>query len=245
MYKNTFIGSLLVALLYVCTAQAALPDYLYEEWRKSPYPAKGQTVTVNPSPLLWPSARYWEKREVSYNVYLSQDSLFPADRTYRSLNQKYCMYNPHRKLEEGKWFWKYEEVENGKVIPKGTYSFHVASGTEGTVTPDFRSFVENIMKEHPRVMNYGRSMEEIHAKAPSHPLYAKMIREAEKVVAAEPYRGGSVGCQSGEGPSAESEGRQRGRGFPLPARGIYPVGQEGDARCLAGADGYSADLAYG
>lgn len=189
MYKNTFIGSLLVALLYVCTAQAALPDYLYEEWRKSPYPAKGQTVTVNPSPLLWPSARYWEKREVSYNVYLSQDSLFPADRTYRSLNQKYCMYNPHRKLEEGKWFWKYEEVENGKVIPKGTYSFHVASGTEGTVTPDFRSFVENIMKEHPRVMNYGRSMEEIHAKAPSHPLYAKMIREAEKVVAAEPYRG--------------------------------------------------------
>ena len=104
-------------------ASGLLPDYLYEEWRKSPFPQKGVTVSVNPSPLLWPSVRYWEKKDVTYNVYLSRDSVFSDESTMRSMGQRYCFFNPHRSLESGVWYWKYEIVDNGKVLPQGVFSF--------------------------------------------------------------------------------------------------------------------------
>ena len=170
-------------------ASASLPDYLYEEWRKSPFPQKGITVSTNPFPLLWPSVKYWEKKDVTYNVYLSRDRSFPDKSTLRSMGQRYCFFNPHRALEPGTWYWKYEVVDNGKVIPMGVFSFVVEEGTEGTVTPDFRTFVRNVSPGHPRVMTYGRELDSIRLTAPSHPLYKRIVREAEHAVSLSVYRG--------------------------------------------------------
>ena len=170
-------------------ASGLLPDYLYEEWRKSPFPQKGVTVSVNPSPLLWPSVRYWEKKDVTYNVYLSRDSVFSDESTMRSMGQRYCFFNPHRSLEPGVWYWKYEIVDNGKVRPQGVFSFVVEADAEGTVTPAFDAFVRNIPQVHPRVMNYGRNLDAIRHEAPSHPLYKRMIRAAEQAAVKPVYRG--------------------------------------------------------
>ena len=116
------------------SASADMPDCLYEEWRKSPFPQKGAAVPTNPSPLLWPSVRYWEKKDVAYNVYLSRDQSFPERGTMRSMGQRHCFFNPHRKLEPGTWYWTYEVVEDGKAVPQGVFSFEVEEGTEGVAT---------------------------------------------------------------------------------------------------------------
>lgn len=189
-FMRRFVYCILVCLLAdVGFVQAQLPDCLYEEWRKTPYPQKGIAVSVNPTPLLWPSVKYWEKKDVTYNVFLSRDSTFSEKGTMRSMGQRYCFFNPHRKLEPGVWYWTYEIVENGKAVPQGVFSFEVKKGTEGIDTPDFESFVRNVSSTHPRVMNYGRDMETIRKEAPSHPLYKRILREAEKASEAEIYRG--------------------------------------------------------
>lgn len=174
---------------FIQTGKASSPNYLYEEWRKSPYPSLGMAIEVNPSPLLWPSVKYWEKRDVLYNVYLSQDSLFSEKCTYRSLGQKYCFYNSHRQLEEGTWFWKYEVVENDKVIQYGPYNFIVRPQTEGLSTVDSKTFIQNIASAHPRVMNYGRDIKQIRKQALTHPLYKHILQKAKSIAHAEPYSG--------------------------------------------------------
>lgn len=165
------------------------PDYLYEEWRKTPYPAKNMRVTTNPTPLLWPSAKYWEKKDVLYNVYLSKDRNFPESETYKSLNQKSCFFNPHKRLTPGKWFWKYEEVNNGKIEPKGIYSFIITQESQGIETLPFEELIKKIPTSHPRIMNYGRSLNTIRKNAISHPLYNKIVEKANQVTLKEVYRG--------------------------------------------------------
>lgn len=189
MKRKTIFFALLLVFTYITCLQAQMPAYLYEEWRKSPYPADDMTVSANPSPLLWKSCKYWEKRDVTYNVYLSSDATFPKDKTLCSTDQRYCFYNPHRKLNPGKWCWKYETVENGKVSSSKTYSFIIPQSAEGLVTPTAEVFRRSINKSHPRVMNYGRPMAEIHRDAPQHRLYKSIINSAQEAAGKEIYRG--------------------------------------------------------
>lgn len=191
--KNTIVYRLLVlGLLVVFAAQlrAQNPDYLYEEWRLSPFPDKGIEVSSNPVTLLWPSAKRMERKNCVYNVYLSPDNDFPENKTIKSMGQRPCFYNTHVKLKPGKWYWKYEQVEKtGKVTSKGVFSFVVTPDAEGVVTPAFAELLNRIPTSHPRIMNYGRSMKDIHKEAPTHPIYKDIISRAEKVLKREIYRG--------------------------------------------------------
>lgn len=185
---------LLLGVVFSITTSFASnrPDCLYEEWRKSPYPSMGMIAPTNPTALLWRSEKYWEKKDVRYNVYLSQDISFSEKNTIKSLNQRYCFFNPHQKLKTGKWYWKYEIIEGDKIITKGTYNFDVTPGLNGIITPTAEQFIQNIPISHPRVMNYGQSMEMIREKAPSHPLYHSIIRRAKKIAVMQPYAGSVV-----------------------------------------------------
>ena len=189
MKRNTVFFVLLLTFAFIARLQAQMPASLYEEWRKTSYPADDAVVSTNPSPLLWKSDKYWEKRKVTYNVYLSRNAAFPKAETQSSMNQRYCFYNPHRKLESGKWYWKYETVENGKVSSSEVYSFIVPESADGLVTPTAEEFRNNISKSHPRVMNYGRSMADIHRDAPQHRLYKSIINTAKEAAAKQIYRG--------------------------------------------------------
>ena len=189
MKRNTVFFVLLLTFAFIARLQAQMPASLYEEWRKTSYPADDAVVSTNPSPLLWKSDKYWEKRKVTYNVYLSRNAAFPKAETQSSMNQRYCFYNPHRKLESGKWYWKYETVENGNVSSSEVYSFIVPESADGLVTPTAEEFRNNISKSHPRVMNYGRSMADIHRDAPQHRLYKSIINTAKEAAAKQIYRG--------------------------------------------------------
>ena len=178
-----------IAIMVISASAQHRPDYLYEEWRKSAYPSMDIAVSTNPTALLWRSEKHWEKKDVVYNVYLSQNQAFPEGKTIKSLGQRYCMFNPHQRLSEGKWYWKYEIVDGSKTTAQGPYSFVVPADAEGIITPTADGFMSNISKTHPRVMNYGRDLDQIRKDAPSHPLYKSIIRRASKIVSTNPYDG--------------------------------------------------------
>ncbi len=186
--KTTLTLALLIVVTSVVGA-TKYPTHLYEEWRKSIYPAEGITATTNPTALLWASENYWNKKDVTYNVYLSQDKEFAKGKTFSSLAQRYCFFNPHEKLAEGVWYWKYEVVEDGKVTSSAQSSFVVDAATGGVATPTSAQFVDAIYKGHPRVLNYGRSLSDIQRDAPSHPLYKRIINDAISLLDEQIYEG--------------------------------------------------------
>lgn len=167
------------------------PFYLYEEYRKTPSPINGVKVKLNPTELQWPSVKVWEHRDVTYNVYLSQDSSFPQGQTMRGESLSYCFYNPHKALKPGVWYWKYEIVDkrSGEKETKGVYSFMVEEGTEKFETPTFEEFLSNVNSRHPRVMNQGNDLEKIRKNAPKHAAYHVIMQKGEEALKAEIYRG--------------------------------------------------------
>lgn len=169
--------------------QIKLPDYLYEEFRKTPSPINHVKIKINPTELQWPSEKYWHKKNVTYNVYLSQDSLFQPEKTIKSENQRYCFYNPHKALNAGTWYWKYEIVEKGKTETKGIYSFTVTANTPKFETPSFDEFVSSISKKHPRVMNQGNDIHLIRKQASSHPAFNTITKKGNAVLKHEIYNG--------------------------------------------------------
>lgn len=165
------------------------PSAIYDEYRITPFPINDVGVKMNPTELLWPSIRYWEKRDVLYNVYLSRDPQFRSADTQVSKGQRYCFYNPHKALSPGKWYWKYEIVDNGNIETKGVYSFIVPEDAVLFETPDFEEFKSNIGKGHPRVMTQGNDIDVIRREAVSHPAYQGIVDKAEKILEYEIYDG--------------------------------------------------------
>lgn len=190
------ILSLFFSVLLATVASAVEPKCPYQEWRVSPFPAGDTTLHVNPVALLWPSEKYLHNEDVLYNVYLSRDKNFSDASTMTSKAQRACFYNPHRALQPGKWYWKYEILRKNPssatgydVTDTGINTFTVASDSKGLETPTANEFIAGISHAYPRVINYGRPMADIRRDAPSHPLYKSMISRAEKCLASEPYDG--------------------------------------------------------
>jgi|GEM_PF-1652630 len=165
-----------------------LPNTIYEEWRISPSP-NNKVVSQNPVALLWKSEKHWENKNVMYKAYLSKDKSFPKNNTIESSVQKYCFYNPHEKLDPGKWFWKYEIIQGDQKITKGVYSFTVNQESNVFETPKIETLLSKIPKSHPRVMNQGKNLDDIRLNAKDHPLYKKILASGNKVLALEIYRG--------------------------------------------------------
>ena len=172
-----------------CWGGVTYPDALYEEYRKTPSPIDDVQVKINPESLLWPSVKYWEGRDVLYNVYLSPDPSFPEDATQKSLGQSYCFYNPHKALTPGKWYWKYEIESDGTIETKGPYSFIVPEGIKVFESPTFEELLSKVSTEHPRVMTQGNDLETIRETAREHPAAPGIIDRAWKVCEREIYNG--------------------------------------------------------
>lgn len=133
--------------------------------RDFPYPIKGHKIIANPPVLTWPMEDYRypdtfpftpEYRELSsmtkYKVQLSRTKDFSKN-THTSEDLHLAFYNPHQKLEQGKWFWRYAIIKNGKIENwSATYDFVIEKET-----PNFQSLSANvayqkIVNKHPRIL---------------------------------------------------------------------------------------------
>ena len=119
---------------------------LYPKLRAWPTPTQGIAVNFNPPALLWPAHR---KKGTTYDVRLSQDSTFQSDQTMLAKNLPWTMFNPHKKLSPGQWYWQYK-------INDGDWStinrFVVTAEAIDFVSPPIETFWSAIPTVHPRAL---------------------------------------------------------------------------------------------
>ncbi len=136
------IGLLLLATA-ICSAQEKA---VYTRFLEATVPANGTTVVFNPPILRWP---YQKGQAVKYDVQLSRDSAFPEGSTIAASGLNGAIFNPHKTLEPGKWFWKYRL--SGKAWSPLQH-FTVTARALPMLSPEAAGFLAKIPEPHPRIL---------------------------------------------------------------------------------------------
>ena len=189
----------LLLILTVCVwpqlfLQAQLAGGIHENERQTPYPQEWHTLYVNPAPLLVPASMK-ESDYLQFN--LSRDKDFESPNAILSKPVPWLMFNPHRILESGTWYWRVRSVsKEGETMPwSKTYSFQVRGDTPQFVTPPFEQFLSRIPAGHHRIYCFLQdSLENSRRRMRNHPDFEPMITESREALAMDyrtdkcPYR---------------------------------------------------------
>ncbi len=179
MVKNIFSLSVLV-LLFSCTADIKPKEseglitldteVIYPKIRRWTTPSFGLESSINSPSFQWPSTKH--------GVYAIRIS------TSREFNENliqiddipFALYNVHRALEEGKWFWQYK-VNNGSWNELD--SFLITESTPHFVTPSIQSLLAKIPTTHPRVLARKADINAFRERASQYKETKMIIDEAD------------------------------------------------------------------
>lgn len=145
---------------------------LYPAIRNKVAPADGGEATLNPPNFLWPR----EANQTIYELELSQDADF-TNYVIRSGEQRACFFNPHRKLDAGTWYWRYQSRIGQKIQKSPIYSFVITDSTPVFVTPPIQEVVKNLPAQRPYMLTYGQSQEKILSTAKKYPHLVEKLRK--------------------------------------------------------------------
>lgn len=167
-------------------AETTYPDAYQEKIRTQPYPKADNELFLNPPPLIVPQAMKTDDR-LQFSLSSSRD--FDSPDTFITEPQEWCMYNLHRQLAIGTWYWRFRSVPadgSSTAAWSDTYSFEVKEETPVFITPGFGSFLENAPRVHPRLYCFlnGR-IDEARQNAASHPEYAMLQARASMAMTQE------------------------------------------------------------
>lgn len=157
---------------------------VHANMRDKPYPRDGQLLYINPAPLIVPQSVRPSGGFVEFE--LSMDMEFPESGTYRSGQKPWNMYNVHKPLEAGDWYWRFRAVESdGKA---GAWSevikFTVVGNEEIFVTPEWEVFRENIPETWPRTQCFlDEYLPVDFAEVSAHPEYQRVEIDAQSALA--------------------------------------------------------------
>lgn len=158
--------------------------YYHDRTRQEPYPKMNNQIYLNPVPLMVPSEM---KGKALLQFALSRSEAFDDDCTQLSEPVAWCMFNPHRTLEEGVWYWRFRTVSatDGTVGEwSETYRFEMTDDVPRFLTPDAESFLRALPTGHPRMHIYLNNQAEAARRTlTTHPEYKSLISRAKKVVA--------------------------------------------------------------
>lgn len=150
--------------------------------RTSPYPKMNNQIYLNPVPLMVPTAM---KGDGLLQFALSRSADFPKESTILSVPERWCMYNPHRIMESGMWYWRFRPVSTDNVYGEWseTYCFEMTDEIPCFFTPNTELFLENIPTGHPRLHVYLNGQAG-HARKTlsSHPEYQYLLNRANRAV---------------------------------------------------------------
>lgn len=196
--KQLFYTTLLAGLLVLpsCADDAVpapeeaegieAPEAWHDKTRTQPYPKLSNELYINPSPLIVPQAL---KTEEKIRFALSQDSTFPEASTQLSEAVEWCMFNPHRVLEAGHWYWRYRNVSADGT--EGEWSapieFEVKAETPVFVTPDFATFRTGVSQAeadtHPRIYCFlNDDLPEARQRVSAHDEYPALVYQADRAL---------------------------------------------------------------
>lgn len=159
-----------------------LPDAYHDKFRTKPYPKATNELYLNPPPLIVPESM---KTDKLLQFELSRNELFPESETQQSVPKPWNIYGPHRKLEEGTWFWRFRSISTdgtaGKWSPN--YSFEVKSETPVFVTPNFEVFHTKAPHSYPRLFCYlDPFIEKARRNVSSHREYKSLLNRAREAI---------------------------------------------------------------
>lgn len=174
--------TLLTTFIVFCMAATALyadvHSGIHENVRTIPYPQQGHTLYLNPAPLLVPLSMK-ESDFLQFN--LSQNKNFDGKSSILSKPVPWCMFNPHKILNPGTWYWRVRSVgKSGETMPwSETYSFSVTDDIPKFVTPEACKFLSSIPKEFPRIYCFlNDSLEQARKNMRTHPEFEIMVDDA-------------------------------------------------------------------
>lgn len=156
---------------------------IHENVRTTPYPQQGHTLYLNPAPLLVPLSMK-ESDFLQFN--LSQDRSFNEKSSILSDPAPWCMFNPHKVLSAGTWYWRVRSVsKTGDAMPwSPVYSFDVTDDIPQFVTPDVDTFLNNIPAGFPRIYCFlNDGLEQARVTVRSHPEFEQMIDDSRDALA--------------------------------------------------------------
>lgn len=165
---------------------AGIPDAYQDKIRTQPYPKADNELYLNPAPLIVPQAMKTGER-LQFSLSRTED--FSSSETLLSEPQEWCMYNLHRRLEVGTWYWRFRSTNLNGTTPgewSAIYRFEVKNDTPEFVTPPFQTFLANAPLLHPRIYCFlDDRIGEARNRVTSHPEYAELQSRASQALKAE------------------------------------------------------------
>jgi hypothetical protein len=158
-------------LIFYQVKEKVNADVIYPKIRIWTSPSKGDEPSFNSPSFQWPS-----KKNARYSVRLSSSKDFMSNLIEKE-GIPYAIFNPHKKLEEGKWYWQFK-VNNGKW--NEIDSFSIAPSTPKFETPEIKTLLAAIPASHPRVLSKKADLEELRKRAKTYKESALIIEEADK-----------------------------------------------------------------
>lgn len=190
-----FCATVLTYAFAPCLAQPGA-EAIHPMTRQVAWPSSGANVDVNPPSLLWPVVR---DSAVRYRVRLSKDPQFRTPETIISQELLWAIFNPHAELARGKWYWRYEVIQGGKVQKESeTFDFIVTDSARSYVTASAEQMLSACPKSHPRILITSRELVAFRRRV-------KGSQEAKSIISA-------AGRFVGREPPPESSGRPRQKG---------------------------------
>ncbi|KAB6310953.1 DUF4962 domain-containing protein, partial [Bacteroides xylanisolvens] len=165
---------------------AGIPDAYQDKIRTQPYPKADNELYLNPAPLIVPQAMKTGER-LQFSLSRTED--FSSSETLLSEPQEWCMYNLHRRLEVGTWYWRFRSTNLNGTTPgewSAIYRFELKNDTPEFVTPPFQTFLANAPRLHPRIYCFlDDRIGEARNRVTSHPEYAELQSRASQALKAE------------------------------------------------------------
>ena len=170
---------------------AEAPDAYQDKIRTQPYPKADNELMMNPAPLIVPQAM---KTDECLQFNLSRTEDFSDAEAILTEPQPWCMYNLHRPLEEGTWFWRFRSLKadgTGESAWSETFRFEVTTGLPTFITPTFETFLQNAPRIYPRLYCFlNPRIDAARRNVTSHPEYRQLTARASLALADDYTTGG-------------------------------------------------------
>ena len=176
----------LIILLFMLTSfqitnigneEKEFPKVIYPRYRIWKSPSAGEEPRFNSPSLEWPSVK-----KANYSVRLSSSRDFSKNLIVKN-EIPYAIFNPHKILTAGKWYWQYK-VNEGKW--NALDSFRITNSTQEFNTPDIKKIIQAIPAEHPRVLARKADLNEFRKRAKNYKESVYIIEEANQFVGKSP-----------------------------------------------------------